>query len=182
MRLPNFYRPKGETLISIRTCIGLCAISALVTSVVPAVQAAESSTVTIREAWARATPPGIRVGGGYVTVVNSGTQPDRLIGASSPLSDKTEIHTSETTGGMARMRWLEKGLEIPAGKEVVLAPGGVHLMFMGLKRPIVKDEVVPVTLRFERAGEIAVELRAGPIGSLKAPSATNGATGATHAH
>lgn len=166
----------------ISTRHGLCAIAALLASIVPSVHAAESTSVTIRDAWARATPPGIRVGGGYVTVVNGGKQPDRLIGASSPLSEKTEIHASETTGGMARMRWLEQGLEIPAGKEVVLAPGGVHLMFLGLKQPIVKDEVVPVTLRFERAGEISVQLRAGPIGSLKAPEAASGANGATHAH
>jgi len=80
---------------------------------------------------------------------------------------------------MARMRWLEQGIEIPAEKEVVLAPGGVHLMFLGLKQPIVKDQLVPVTLRFERSGDIDVQLRAGPLGSLKAPEPAHGAE---HAH
>lgn len=154
-------------------------IVALLAATIPTAQAAEPTTVTVYEAWARATPPGIRVGGGYVTVANTGKQADRLVGASSPLAEKAEIHISETIDGMARMRHLEEGVEIPAGKEVILAPGGIHLMFLGLKQTIVKDDVVPVTLQFEKAGAIEVQLRAAQIGSLKAPAATEGAS---HAH
>ncbi|PXV84196.1 hypothetical protein C8R14_10178 [Nitrosomonas eutropha] len=154
-------------------------IIALLAATIPTAQAAEPTTVTVHDAWARATPPGIRVGGGYVTVANTGKQADRLVGASSPLAEKAEIHISETVDGMARMRHLKDGVKIPAGKEVILAPGGIHLMFLGLKQAIVKDEVVPVTLQFERAGEIDVQLRAAQIGSLKAPASTEDAT---HAH
>lgn len=161
-----------------RTRFKLFKIIALLAATIPTAHA-ELSTISVQDAWARATPPGIRVGGGYVTVVNTSKQADRLVGASSPLAEKTEIHVSETVGGMARMRWLEDGLEIPAGKEVILAPGGVHLMFMGLKQAIVKDEVVPVTLQFEQAGKIEVNLRAARIGSLKAPAAAHGTD---HAH
>lgn len=162
----------------IRTRFKLFAIIALLAATIPTAHA-QPATIAVQDAWARATPPGIRVGGGYVTVVNTGKQADRLAGASSPLAETTEIHASETVGGMARMRWLEDGLEIPAGKEVTLAPGSVHLMFMGLKQAIVKNEMVPVTLRFERAGEIEVKLRAAQIGSLKAPAA---ADGTSHVH
>ncbi|WP_269499748.1 copper chaperone PCu(A)C [Castellaniella sp. S9] len=152
-------------------------IVALLAAIIPMVQAAEPSTITVHDAWVRATPPGIQVGGGYVTVTNTGKQADRLVGASSPLAEKAEIHVSETIDSMARMRWLKDGVEIPAGKEVMLAPGGIHLMFMGLKQAIIKGEEVPVTLQFEQAGEIDVLLRAAKIGSLKAP-----AEDVTHAH
>lgn len=145
----------------------------LIFAIIPMAHA-ESSGIAVKDAWARATPPSIRVGGGYLTIENKGKQTDVLLSAKSPLAEKTEIHISEITGGMARMRWLQDGLEVPSGKEVILAPGGVHLMFIGLREAIVKDEVVPVTLRFEQAGEIEVKLRAAQIGSLKAPSAAHG--------
>ena len=85
------------------------------------------------------------------TIENKGTAPDRLVGAQSAAAQKVEIHEMKMDGNVMRMRELEKGLEIPAGGSVTLAPGGYHLMLQQLKAPLVKDSQVPVTLVFKDA-------------------------------
>lgn len=108
--------------------------------------------------WTRATPPTAQAGGGFVTLTNKGTTPDRLIAVRSKASGKVEIHEMRMDGNVMRMRELEKGIEIPPGATVELKPGGFHLMFMGLASPFTKDSKVPVTLVFEKAGSIDVDL------------------------
>ena len=107
--------------------------------------------------WTRATAPTAPSGGGFLTVTNKGATPDRLIAVRSPAAQQVQIHEMKMDGNVMRMRELEKGLEIPAGGKVTLAPGGFHLMLMGLKAPLLKDTRVPVTLVFEKAGSIDVE-------------------------
>jgi hypothetical protein len=123
----------------------------------------------IGQPWARATPPTAPSGGGFLTITNKGTAPDRLVSASSPAAGAVQVHEMKMEGSIMRMREVEKGLEIPPGATVTLAPGGLHLMMMGLKVPFKKDEKVPVTLVFEKAGKIDVELDVVPIGAT--PSA-----------
>jgi hypothetical protein len=123
----------------------------------------------IGQPWARATPPTAPSGGGFLTITNKGTAPDRLVSASSPAAGAVQVHEMKMEGSIMRMREVEKGLEIPPGATVTLAPGGLHLMMMGLKAPFKKDEKVPLTLVFEKAGKIDVELVVVPIGAT--PSA-----------
>lgn len=108
--------------------------------------------------WTRATPPSAPSGGGFLTVTNTGTTADRLVSASSPAAGQVQIHEMKMDGTIMRMRELENGLEIPPGATVTLAPGGLHLMMMGLKNPLKEATRVPLTLVFEKAGKIDVEL------------------------
>jgi copper(I)-binding protein len=115
--------------------------------------------------WARATPPTAPSGGGFLSVTNTGATPDRLVSVKSPAADMVQIHEMKMDGDVMRMREVEKGLEIAPGATVTLAPGSLHLMMMGLKAPFKKDEKVPVTLVFEKAGSIDVELTVLPLGA-----------------
>ncbi|CDX32992.1 conserved exported hypothetical protein [Mesorhizobium sp. ORS 3359] len=111
----------------------------------------------IQHPWSRATPPGAKVAGGYFTVVNKGSAPDRLLSISSDISDKAELHEMGVKDGVMTMRPVEGGLEIPAGGKVALKPGAYHLMFTGLKRQPKQGEKFPATLTFEKAGSVKVE-------------------------
>lgn len=106
---------------------------------------------------ARATPPGAPVSGGYMTLRNTGTQPDRLIGGSADFAGKVEVHEMAMDGDVMKMRHLENGLEIPPGGEVMLKPGGYHVMFMQMKEQLQPDTSRKATLVFEKAGEVEVE-------------------------
>ena len=122
--------------------------------------------------WARATPKGASVGGGYMTITNNGTAPDRLIGGSSPIADRFEVHEMSTDDkGVMRMRMLKDGLEIKPGQTVELKPGGYHVMFVGLKAPLKAGERFPMKLKFEKAGEVTVDV------TIDAPGAAMGASG-----
>ena len=109
--------------------------------------------------WSRATPPGAKVAGGYFTVVNHGSTPDRLMSVTSDISAKAEVHEMAVKDGVMTMRPVEGGLEIPAGGKVELKPGGYHLMLMGLKRPAKEGESFAGTLTFEKAGSVTVEFQ-----------------------
>lgn len=118
--------------------------------------------------WARATPPNAPAGGGFLKITNTGAAPDRLISVSSPVADLVQVHEMKMDGNIMRMRKVETGLEIPAGGSVTLAPGGIHLMMMGLKGPLKQGVLVPVTLVFEKAGRIEVELTVEAMGASHA--------------
>ncbi len=122
-------------------------------------------SLKIGHPWARATPPTAPSGGGFLTVTNTGTTADRLVSATSPAAGQVQIHEMKMDGTIMRMRELENGLEIPPGATVALAPGGLHLMMMGLKAPLKEATRVPVTLVFEKAGKIDVELQVMALGA-----------------
>jgi copper(I)-binding protein/uncharacterized protein YcnI len=126
--------------------------------------------LTIAQPWARATPGGARVAGGYLTVTNSGSTPDRLIGGSAAFAERVEIHEMATRNGVMTMRALSGGLAIAPGETVELKPGGLHVMFMGLRSPLAEGKAVTVTLEFERAGKVEVEMAVGGIGARVAPA------------
>jgi len=107
--------------------------------------------------WSRATPAGAKVAGGYFTVTNKGSAPDRLLSISSDVSEKAELHEMGVKDGVMTMRPVAGGLEIPAGGKVALAPGGYHLMFIGLKRQPKQGEKFAATLTFEKAGAVSVD-------------------------
>ncbi|MFP9136280.1 copper chaperone PCu(A)C [Devosia sp. XGJD_8] len=130
--------------------------------------------INISLPFTRATLPGAPVGGGFLTIENTGTEADRLISATSTVAGDTQIHEMAMDGDVMKMRQLVDGLEIPAGETVVLAPGGFHIMFMGLKQAFVEGETVAVTLTFEKAGSVEVLL---PVEATAADAPT-----AEHAH
>ena len=103
------------------------------------------------------TPPNARAGGGFVTIENAGDA-NRLVSASSPRAARVELHTMTMDGDVMRMREMEGGIELPAGETVELAPGGLHIMFMGLDSPFVAGETVPVTLTFDGGETIDLAL------------------------
>ena len=114
--------------------------------------------INISLPFTRATLPNAPVGGGFLTIENTGTEADRLVSATSVVAGETQIHEMAMEGDVMKMRQLADGLEIPAGETVVLAPGGFHIMFMGLKQAFVEGETVAVTLTFEKAGSVEVLL------------------------
>lgn len=136
---------------------------------VPALSAAaheyKLGSLDIVEPWARATPSTAQTGGGFLVITSKSTSPDRLITAKSPAADKVEIHEMKMDGNVMRMRELDMGLDIPPGATVELKPGGFHIMFMGLKAPFAKDAKIPVTLVFEKAGSIDIEMVVAAMGA-----------------
>jgi copper(I)-binding protein len=112
--------------------------------------------LVLDHAWARATPTGAKIGGGFLTIENKGAAPDKLMGASSPAAGKIEVHETAMNNGVATMHPVKGGLPIAPGQSVTLAPGGYHLMMMELKGPLKKGDKIPVTLKFEKAGDIKV--------------------------
>lgn len=121
--------------------------------------------LALMEAWARATPPGAKVGGGYITIHNDGAESDRLIGGSATFAGRVEVHEMKMEGETMKMRPLPDGLTIPGDGEVSLEPGGLHIMFMGLTQPLVEGDTVTVTLDFEKAGPVEVPFHVAPMGA-----------------
>ena len=124
----------------------------------------KAGTLTIAHPWVRMVP-GSKVGAGYLTITNTGSAPDRLIGGSLTGAARVEVHSSSNEGGVARMRPVEGGLEIKPQQTIKLAPGGYHLMLMDLTGSFVDGEMVPGTLQFEKAGTVPVEFEAQPVGA-----------------
>jgi len=120
--------------------------------------------LVISHARSVATAPGAPVAGGYMTIKNGGTAADFLIGATSPFSASVAIHQSTTVDGVMKMRPVQGGVEIPAGQTIELEPKGLHLMFMELNAPLKADEMTPITLHFEVAGDVDVNLHIGDSG------------------
>lgn len=118
--------------------------------------------VEIEKPWVRATAPGAKTAAGYMTIRNKSPQPDRLVGGASELAAKVETHVHLKDGEILRMREV-KGYDIPARGRFELKPGGAHLMLVDIKRPLKEGEKVPVTLKFERAGELNVEFHVGRL-------------------
>lgn len=113
-------------------------------------------TLKISAPWARATPKGASVGGGYMTITNMGTTPDRLIGGATDIASRFEVHEMSMDNGVMKMRELGQGLEIKPGAKVEFKPGGYHVMFMGLKQQLVQGQSFKATLQFEKAGNVEV--------------------------
>jgi copper(I)-binding protein len=117
---------------------------------------AQTNGITIENAWSRPAAAG-RVGVVYLTVKDSGSA-DTLTGASSPVAARAELHESFTENGVSRMRPVGP-LQIEPGKPLTLAPGGLHIMLMGLKQPLKTGETFPVTLTFASAGEVTANAK-----------------------
>ena len=118
----------------------------------------------IHHPWSRATVPGATVAAAYLLVRNRGTLPERLLGASTPVAARIEMHDNVKEGDVYRMREF-KSLELPSARTVEFLPSGRHFMLVGLKRPLKEGERIPMVLRFERAGKVKVEIEVESAGS-----------------
>ena len=125
--------------------------------------------------WARATPKGASVGGGYMKITNTGTAPDRLVGGSADVSSRFELHEMSIDNGVMKMRAMPKGVELKPGQTVEFKPGGYHVMFLGLKQPFEKGGHVKATLEFEKAGKVEVDFTVEGIGAQSPGPAGSGA-------
>jgi copper(I)-binding protein len=135
----------------------------------PTGQTFAAGDITVTGAFTRATLAAAKVGAGYMTIGNAGTEPDRLVSATTEATPTVELHNMSVKDGMMTMTPMPDGIEVPAGGSVALAPGGLHVMFIGPKAPFKEGECVAVTLKFEKAGELPVQLVVGPIGADAAP-------------
>ncbi|AQZ54272.1 copper chaperone PCu(A)C [Martelella mediterranea] len=131
----------------------------------------EFGSLKIDHPWARATPPGAPVAGGYLTITNTGTEPDRLLGGSSDGAEAVQVHESTVVDGVARMRHVAEGVVIAPGETLKLEPGALHLMFINPKEPLKKGDSFAATITFEAAGDVALEFSVVPMGAT--PAATD---------
>ncbi|WP_170331321.1 copper chaperone PCu(A)C [Ruegeria arenilitoris] len=116
-------------------------------------------TIKIGDAYARSSGKTAKAGAAFMMIENTGDTDDRLIGVSSDAAGRVELHTHMIDdNGVAKMMHVEEGFAIPAGETHMLQRGGDHVMFMGLSQPFEQGAMVPVTLVFEKAGEIEVEI------------------------
>jgi copper(I)-binding protein len=132
-------------------------------------KAAEYSvgSIQISQPWARATPKGATSGAAYMTLMNSGTTPQRLSCVSSDAAAKCQIHEMTMTDGVMKMRPVEGGLEIKPGETVTLKPGGFHMMLVDLKQPLEQGKTIEATLKVENGGTVEVQF---PIAAIGAPA------------
>ncbi|HJV06019.1 MAG TPA: copper chaperone PCu(A)C [Chromobacteriaceae bacterium] len=113
----------------------------------------------VHHPWSRAMPEASPTGAAYMTLTNQGKSDDRLLAASSPRAQSAELHTHLNDHGVMRMRPVADGIALPAGQQVKLAPGGLHIMLMGLKQPLKAGDHFPLTLKFEKAGSVTVDVQ-----------------------
>ncbi len=113
--------------------------------------------IHIMKPWSRPLPAVSVNGAAYMTIMNKGSAPDRLVSVSTPAARKAELHNHIMEGGLMKMRPVGV-LKITPGDPSVLQPGGLHIMLMGLSQPLVEGNSFPLTLNFERAGSIEVEV------------------------
>jgi periplasmic copper chaperone A len=120
----------------------------------------------VSEPWVRAGLAGMTTAA-YMTISNAGAVPDRLVSTEFALADEVQLHTTRLEGSQMRMVPLTDGLAVPAGGQARLAPGGSHLMMMGLKRDLTAGERVDLVLRFENAGPVTVTAEVRPIDTME---------------
>ncbi|MEQ5871289.1 copper chaperone PCu(A)C [Sagittula sp. NFXS13] len=115
--------------------------------------------ISVADPYARAAGPTAKAGAAFMVIENTGDSDDRLVGAASDIAARVELHTHKDMGeGVMRMMQVEEGFAVPAGGTHALARGGDHVMFMGLKRPMNQGDMVTVTLTFEKAGDIEIDV------------------------
>lgn len=117
----------------------------------------KAGTLELKHPWSAVAPPVAPVLGGYVTIVNTGTQGDRLLGGATPVAQRLEVHESSVVDGVARMRPARDGIEIQSGQTVNLEPGGAHIMLVNPRQRPKEGEKFKAVLEFEKAGQVEIE-------------------------
>ena len=130
-----------------------------------AIAQTKPSPIVVENAWARATPGTTKTGAVYLTVVDHGTASDRLVGVASPVAARAELHSMSNDNGVMKMREVD-AIPVKPGTPTELKPGGYHIMLVDLKQPLKEGDAFPLTLRFEKAGSIAVSVKVEKVGAM----------------
>jgi hypothetical protein len=162
MNPPRFIYSRCDAAVAL-----LCGALAMATATTVAAGEVRKGDIVVADPWARASIVPGRPAVVYFTVRNTGDAPDRLVAVASPRAARAHLHETRHEGGVMRMAPVE-ALTVPPRGALALAPGGTHVMLMGLARPLAEGETVPLTLTFERAGEITVEVVVGKPGAMGA--------------
>ncbi|MBL8832482.1 MAG: copper chaperone PCu(A)C [Rhodospirillales bacterium] len=141
---------------------------AILLSLAPVAAMAQQGPIRVETAWARASAGEAKNGAAYLTLHNTGTAPDKLLSAASPVAGKVELHNHIMVGNVAQMRPVD-AIEVSPGSPTVLQPGGLHVMLLDLKAPLKAGQSFPVTLTFERAGKIEANVA---VQAIRAPAPT----------
>jgi len=155
-----------------RTALNALTISLITLVCSTAMAQALADGIAVHEPWIRASVPGQTNGAGYAEVKNSRNLPAAIVSVTSDRADKMELHTIVREGGVAKMREVPT-IAVPANGSVKLAPGGYHIMFIGLKQPFTAGETIPVTLRFDDGQSATVQFAVRPA-TYTAPSSQSG--------
>jgi periplasmic copper chaperone A len=161
-------RSKKEVILSVKTIFGVFLSIIVIGLAAPAwAEKTDDGAIEVEAPWARATPSKAKVAVLYMTIFNRGGEADRLISMTTPRAGKVKIHASMTGGGGISMVHMET-LDIPPGKTpVVLKPRGTHVMLIGLKAPLKKGQRFPMTLNFEKAGPVEIDVGVESIAAMK---------------
>ncbi len=152
----NFYSLRRLCVIALLSFWSFWSIAALAAP-------NQVGTIRVNDGYARSTVPKQANGAAYLNLANLGKQGDKLRRVSSPVAERVELHTSSMDGGIMRMRELDD-LPLPAGGKVVMQPGqGAHLMLIGLKQPLQAGKTLPLTLEFEKAGNLTLQISIKPL-------------------
>jgi periplasmic copper chaperone A len=119
--------------------------------------------IVVTNVWARATADAAKTGAAYMTITDNG-RPDRLTGISTPVAGTAEVHQTINANGIVQMRAVAD-LPLETGKAITFAPGGYHVMLMNLKQPLKQGETFPMTLAFEHAKPVTVQVKVGGVGA-----------------
>lgn len=134
----------------------LAGMALALASLVASAHSFKLGEIAIGHPYARTTAPGQSTGGAYLRLENRGLA-DKLVSASTPVAKGVEMHEMRMAGDVMQMREI-RAIDVPSNKPVALQPGGMHLMLVGLKAPLKKGDRFPLTLKFEKAGEVTVEV------------------------
>lgn len=130
----------------------------------PAIHNAAADDITVEHPWSRATASNALNGAAFMVIRNAGASPERLVSASTGRAERVELHTHRMEDGVMKMRQVE-AIDIPAGGEAELKPGGLHVMFFGLKGPLSEGETFPLELTFQNGDTRTVEVMVMKAGS-----------------
>lgn len=147
----------------VRAMLTACAITAIVSGTAGSTLAAQATTITARDAWTREAPAGRKVTAVFLVMQNSGTAPRSIVSGRADVGDTLELHEMKREGEMMRMSPVQS-IAVPAGGQVELRPGGLHLMLFGLKKPLVTGDTVHVTLTLDDGSRVAV---AAPVRAMR---------------
>jgi copper(I)-binding protein len=134
-------------------------------SMMAAAQQFRADLIIIKQPWIRATPGGAKVAGAYMTIINTGSESDRLIGIVLPQAGSASVHEMKMDGNVMQMREIREGLEIKPGQTIEFSPSGYHVMFTELHEPLKQGDTVKGQLRFEKAGSVDIQYRVEGIGA-----------------
>ncbi|MEI6560148.1 MAG: copper chaperone PCu(A)C [Rhodospirillaceae bacterium] len=149
-----------------RLRITLLTLAALTLALPALAHGFKAGPIEIEHPWARATAEGAANGAAFLVLTNGGKTADRLVGTSSPAAAKVQLHAHIDDNGVMRMREVN-AIDLAPDATVKLAPGGLHVMLLGLTEPLKKGKAFPLTLTFEKAGAVTVEVSVQGAGDLK---------------